>query len=88
MSFWSVIGVELAKNFIGADKQQRAPLQQPRPVSLGEYRRGTGTRARTTASRAAPVTTAASYDPQSRYKAILQKMYRESVVKQAKAPKA
>ena len=81
------MGVELAKNFLGADKQ-RAPIQQPRPVSLGEYRRGTGTRARTTASRAAPVATTASYDPQSRYKAVLQRLYRDDTVKQAKATKA
>ena len=56
--------------------------------SLGAYRRPTGTRARTTASRPAPVSTTASYDPQSKYKATLQRLLRDDTVKQAKATKA
>ena len=72
MSFWPAFGAQLAINFLDKGKQ-RAPLREPTPVSLGEYRRPTGTRARTTASRPAPVATTASYGPQSRYKAVLQR---------------
>ena len=89
MSFWPAFGAQLAVNFaLWQGGKQRAPLREPTPVSLGEYRQPGGRRARTTSSRPAPVSTTASYDPQSKYKATLQRLLRDDTVKQAKATKA
>ena len=89
MSFWPAFGAQLAVNLLAGKQGGPPPVEQPRHFSTGRYRMGLGARSRGgTRSTPAPVETASSYGAQSRYKSILQKMLRESTVKQAKATKA